>query len=300
MDRQITEVLGARPLYIDFLAESLAHMLMFRSGAEYALQNASYMAQRRAEKKNQQAAPTDKASRIELLDIANGSLIEGNLAKIVLTCNKKSWGVDWIAPSFTIKQSVLAALTSEQSQVVLTSDDGSIKVNATQYVHCTNSGGGLERVELEHSFSPQLAADCNEHENRTHDSEHLLLNFLDYLISNNEITPENGEQGFLSLVSERIPCSSCTRNIKEFLSRHDWITLRLFYFYDTKDRGPQQFLQECTDHGISAIEKIALSTTAHIVSVDENPHLVLSQKVVEQQRMFGGAPNQVIAAIKPN
>jgi hypothetical protein len=34
-------VLELKPFYINFLAESVEHMLVFRNGAEYAMQNAS-------------------------------------------------------------------------------------------------------------------------------------------------------------------------------------------------------------------------------------------------------------------
>lgn len=285
-----------KPLYIDFLAEALEHMLTFRNGAEYAMQNGSYIAQRRAEKKRRNTAGEKRL--VAPLDVANGSLIKGNLAKIVLTHDDKSWGVDWIAPSFQMRKSVLKSCTSERSQIVLTADDGFIRVHANQSIDRSSSGGEEWNDETwSDSFQPELKADFEQDNDRTHDSEHLLLNYLDYLIRNGTIKRTCDANGFLSIVSERIPCPSCTRNIREFLRRHTWINFRLFYLHDTTDRGPQQFLDDCTDHQISAIEKIALQTVVHLVRVEGNPQVVLSERVVEQNKMFGGAPNQIISSI---
>jgi hypothetical protein len=265
------------------------------------MQNASYNAQRRAEQRRSNIDGLGKEGMIAPLDVADGSLIKGNLAKIVLTCDNKSWGVDWIAPSFKIRKNLLKACTSDRSQIVLTADHGLITVHATQCMDRSALGGDKwHDEEWEDSFAPVFKADCDRDNDRTHDSEHLLLNYLNHLIGKGDIEQQNGAQGFLSLVSERIPCSSCTRNIGDFLNRHNWINLRLFYFHDTKDRGPQQFLDECTDHRISTIEKIALSSAVHVVRVDGNPQVVLHERVVEQQKMFGGAPNQIISALKPS
>ena len=301
MQVPINQVLSSKPFYIDFLAQSLEHLLMFRTGAEYAMQNQSYLAQRRNEEKRlkQQKLNGESATQEAPLDIADASLIKGNLARLVLTCDDKSWGVDWIAPSFQIKKAVLKAFTSERSQIVLTADEGLIRVHATQCVDQSAAGGGKwENTQWSDSFVPALQADCEPENNRTHDSEHLLLNYLHHKIENGDIQQRNGEPGFLSIVSERIPCASCTRNIGEFLREHSWINLRLFYFHDTAGRGPQQFLNECTGHRISAIQKIALQSVVHEVRVDGNPEIVLSERVVEQQKMFGGAPNQISSAIK--
>jgi hypothetical protein len=287
-------VLELKPFYINFLAESVEHMLVFRNGAEYAMQNASYLSQRCADEKR-----SGNEGAIPLLDVANGSLIKGNLAKMVLTCDEKSWGVDWIAPSFHMKKIVMKALTSERSQIVLTAENGLIKVTATQYVdHSTSCGEQWQSKDWTYSFSPVFTAVCDEHHDRTHDSEHLLLNYLHHLIVNGQIKQENEAPGFLTIVSERIPCSSCTKNISDFLESHSWINLRLYYFHDTTDRGPQQFLDECKDQRISEIEKIALSSIIHVVSVNNNPHIRLTERVVEQQKMFGGAPNQIMSSVK--
>lgn len=298
MNKNIVDILGSKPYYLDFLAECVNNLLMYRTGGEYMLQDASYLDQRRREQEHNHKAAGDASKMVLPLDVAKSSFIPGNLAKVVLTCGDVSWGADWIAPSFQIKNKILKAVTSEDSQVVLTTENACIKVNSTRYINEGDPKVPTRRKISESvSFQPKFLADCDETENRTHDSEHLLLNYLDYLIEKKLITRNNNKQGFLSIVSERIPCSSCARNIRDFLSAHDWITLRLFYFYDTPNRGPKEFLAECTDHGMSAIEKIAISVHVHVVEVKANPSIVLSERVVEQQKMFGGAPNQILAAI---
>lgn len=296
---KVEHAIGFRPFYLDFLANAVNHLLLVRSNAEYAVQNgvnASSVGARDSVTKDRNV---NQAPR--LFDVAKTSILQGNLAKLALTCDDKTWGVDWIAPSFTIKGALLRASTSARSQVVLAARGGKIDVRATGFFDLKQSNGNeWTPFDWTLQFESTFKATCEKDDDRSHDSEHLLLNYLQHLIDCGEIKQQNDTPGFLSLVSERIPCSSCTKNIREFLTLNSWISLRLFYFYDTSSRGAKEFLAECGKQQISRLDKIALESVVHLISVEGDAMVHLSEAAQEKQKMFGGAPNQIVSMVKPS
>lgn len=282
---EVESLVGHRPYYLDFLANAVNHLLIVRNNAEYALHNVAKV-----------AAP-------RMLNVAKGSILQGNLAKLALSCDTMTWGVDWIAPSFKIKDALLKSTTSERSQVVLTVKGEKIRVQTIE-IDYLKKPGTEEMIEKEregtYRFAPSFHATCNGDDDRRHDSEHLLLNYLQHLIDNKKIQQQNSANGFLSIISERIPCSSCTNTIRGFLDQNSWINLRLFYFYDTKDRGVRDFLTESGTKQIATISKIALSPTVHLIRVENDARIVLDETAREQHKMFGGAPNQIVSMVDPS
>lgn len=63
---------------------------------------------------------------------------------------------------------------------------------------------------------------------KTHDSEYILLNLLHH-----ELTQNNIRNGTLQLITERIPCQSCTDVILAFHKGHKDIDIAVYYFVDT-------------------------------------------------------------------
>ncbi|WP_175717578.1 deaminase domain-containing protein [Burkholderia anthina] len=76
--------------------------------------------------------------------------------------------------------------------------------------------------------------------NRYDDSEYLLLNALSYAIDK-----FGTKSGAAYLITERVPCQSCTYVINQFLWRYPKIRLNLFYMYDSGRRSHREFLSEC-------------------------------------------------------
>lgn len=301
---EIESLIGHRPYYLDFLANAVNHLLIVRSNAEYALHNVAKVAL--GASKDDAAPEMKKKGRINhaprMLDVAKGSILHGNLAKLALSCDNSTWGVDWIAPSFKIRDALLKSTTSARSQVVLTAEGETINVQTIEIDNLKEPGTD-EMIETTrigaYQFDTIFHATCND-DDRRHDSEHLLLNYLQHLINNKKIQQKNCANGFLSIISERIPCSSCTNTIRDFLARNSWINLRLFYFHDTENRGASDFLTESGNKQIVAINKIALSSTVHVIPVENDARIVLGETVREQYKMFGGAPNQIVSMVNPS
>ena len=76
--------------------------------------------------------------------------------------------------------------------------------------------------------------------------------------------------------------------------------MRLFYFYDTMNRGPSEFLDDCGKQQISQVNKIALESVAHLIEVEGNANIVLGGAAAEQLKMFGGEPNQIVSMVRPS
>lgn len=73
-------------------------------------------------------------------------------------------------------------------------------------------------------------------------SEYLLLNALAHAIQYNTIL-----NGIVYLLTERIPCSSCTHVISEFAKKFPNFKLRIIYMFDSPARGVKDFKMECTN-----------------------------------------------------
>ncbi|MBN3724761.1 deaminase domain-containing protein [Burkholderia sp. Ac-20379] len=123
-------------------------------------------------------------------------------------------------------------------------------------------------------FSERLRCFCGSGGlSRFDDSEYLLLNALSYAIDK-----FGSKSGVVYLLTERVPCQSCTYVINQFLWRYPKLRLELFYMYDSGRRSHREFLSEC-----AFVEKMSvyfvqiapdiqdpLKTVGHYVKVDES------------------------------
>lgn len=103
------------------------------------------------------------------------------------------------------------------------------------------------------------------------DSEYLLINALASTISKDT-------HGTLYLMTERIPCGSCSGVIKEFLDVYENVNLVLFYMFDHVNKVQElshlDFYQNVCPH-IPTVNYISLNNgTLEVVQVDKNSPLL--------------------------
>ncbi|MFL6631044.1 MAG: deaminase domain-containing protein [Massilia sp.] len=157
----------------------------------------------------------------------------GNLAALLYRSDDGTIiGQDWVAPSFTQRQSIEADL-DRTGDVCLQLDrkpNGPSELSMVWKVERTGLKpvpalfNGTVRFQvplgLPH-FSPAP--------NRDHGSEFLLLSTLAKFL-------DRKAAGTLHLLTERIPCRSCTKVIAAFAQTFPHIELRLAYGYETPVR----------------------------------------------------------------
>ncbi|MEN5002986.1 deaminase domain-containing protein [Stenotrophomonas indicatrix] len=249
-----------KPYYLEHLVDCVNRLLYFRDVG-------AYLAHNRA---NSGAATLDKG---------NNRIIEGNIGCLIFTSGKHSYGVEWVAASFNLKDYLKEVLRSEGSYVLIEPQGKCIRSH-------------IKSGDETSSFHPLFPAMGDD---RMHDSEYLLLNFLGRAIEEKRV-PTTGR---LSLITERIPCESCSAVIRAFLGKFGGITLDVFYLHDTQDRYPEDFLKSVSQCDVRLI-KVAFHTTVDFIEIRENPWLTIDPKAREQVKMFGGAPNQILQAVRPS
>ena len=249
-----------KPYYLAHLVDCVNRMLRFRDVNNYLAHNRA----------------NSGASR---LDKANNRIIEGNIGCLILSSGNHSHGVEWVAASFNMKDYLKEVLASEGSYVLIEPQGKCIRSH-------------IKAGDEASSFPPLFPA---LEDDRTHDSEYLLLNFLGHAIEQGRV-PGTGR---LSLITERIPCESCSAVMCGFLARFNQITLDVFYLHDTQDRQPEAFLNSLDQHDVRLI-KVAFHTAVDLLEVRENPRVTIGPRAREQIKMFGGSPNQILQAVRPS
>ena len=157
----------------------------------------------------------------------------GNLAAAVYRGDDGTLiGQDWVAPSFTQRQSIEAEL-NRTGDICLQLDrkrNGPSELSMIWNVE----RGGLKPVPALFNgtvrFQLPLGVPYFPHAaNRDHDSEFLLLSTLEKFLDRQAV-------GTLHLLTERIPCRSCTAVIATFARTFPHIELRLAYGYESPFR----------------------------------------------------------------
>jgi hypothetical protein len=96
---------------------------------------------------------------------------------------------------------------------------------------------------------------------KNHDSEYLLMNALAWFMDKSDI-----DAGELHLMTERIPCKSCTNIISKFKGRYSKVNISVYFLHETQrwhdeenpTRTPADFLQETRGLNV-ALSKIEIS-----------------------------------------
>jgi len=248
-----------KPYYLEHLISCTNRMLYYRDVSTYLAHNRTNSGE-------------------STLDKANNKLIDGNIGCLIFTSGDRSYGIEWVAASFNAKKYLAEVHQSEGGYVLIEPQGNDIRCRI----------GDSQSVD----FPPLFSASQLD---RTHDSEYLLLNFLGWRISSGKL-PNSGR---LSLITERIPCSSCTAVICKFVDMFKDVTLDIFYMHDTTNCTSESFFSSIAERDIRLL-KVAFHTVVDLIEVIKNPRITLSSRAREQGKMFGGAPNQILQAVMPH
>ncbi|MEW6021789.1 MAG: deaminase domain-containing protein [Pseudomonadota bacterium] len=177
------------------------------------------------------------AAQTEGLHIANN--LGGNLGRLAFsTLDGDVHGLGWVAPSTKAAVRIVKNASAYEDRTVVLLPTNNRK---NRHIKATNNGN----VKI---FKPFFASN-----RRTHDSEYLLLNYLDHFLENNS-TDIGGE---VVLVTERVPCANCTGIISSFSQKFKNISLNIVYFYETNSRDATSLL--CAIQGNVRVYKASMS-----------------------------------------
>lgn len=200
---------------------------------------------------------------LELLHAARG--LSGNLGALSFRADAGPIiGTEWVAPSAKIRPDIRKAIAQQRT-------------DHTLLHHCANGqitivpppGAGA----TVRSFMPTLRGNNGS----LNDSEFVLLNTLtDYL-------PNQSVSGKLSLITDRIPCRSCTAVIDQFMERFADIKVTVGYFFDyeTEDRSHIDFFADLPEREVSLF-KLQLHGApdglhVHLLPLDRDSPLMAAQ-----------------------
>jgi hypothetical protein len=193
-----------------------------------------------------------------MADVAPPQLI-GNLGGISFHTDGVSYGEGLLAASASIKYHLEDYLMAQGIQLVM--------INATKdgELFVTPEGQPTEIHRPRYEVK----------KGRTHDSEYILLHALDAFLQGS-----GKSKGKLYLLTERIPCASCTRVIRWFCGQYKDIQVAVYYLHNTArktkvDGQPETILRNADDfYRECALPQVELSWVAlNADTVDTGKHL---------------------------
>lgn len=195
---------------------------------------------------------------------ANGNKLIGNLATCVLInpSTKSILSNTLIAPSFQLSSEV------REKQREMNFSEGAPQSRIASKIHTELDDDGeiVDSGMIWISRSENMdEADLIHEEIRcaipdqSSDSEHILLNIIDHGITTKKLP--NDLQ--VVLVTERIPCCSCTHTIAQFLKKHPQAKLIVGHTFDTQ-KGE---LERQRDHFYSDLSITSCADRVHLFRV---------------------------------
>jgi hypothetical protein len=166
------------------------------------------------------------------IDPVNNRDLPGNLGACVQLLDDKVVGNSLIAPSGKLQSAIrdmqrdafYAGTPIRSSVAGVLEDDGNMHLG--KYAIWLS---GYDPNGVVQFFGATLSANPVS---RRRDSEWILLNICDDLLSHDPT-----QFNTIVLVTERIPCASCTGVIVNFLQRHAEVRLVIAFLYDTANAG---------------------------------------------------------------
>lgn len=286
---------------LDDLARLIDAVRLHRRPDAYARQNSAY--------------PT-----LELYDAAKSAYIDGNLGRMVLVAGKDRYCGDWIAPSYMARTNVLnRPFGCPPDTVIYAPSDSLIRIAVPAFTF----GGRAPLWRTSSDISPSLGTskrNFSSVDSKTNDSEYLLLNTLtDRLHKEWKHLLQMPTK--LILLTERIPCESCTGVIDEFRKLFPTIEFFLIYLYDTSavldedhvpkelvGRGPGDFLEQLAglNGGAGAtpppllLMKVFFKVESfELVRVTSNSTVKVADEVRREMILRGESPG-ILASIRPS
>ena len=142
--------------------------------------------------------------------------LDGNLGRLVFVQKTRVTGQNWISPSFRAWRNVARQAEDQNDFLISPLEDGQLHVSEPSQIAPTMT---------------VIPATYPAEDGRDGDSEYLLVNTLAHVLSTR---PD--KSGRLYLVTERLPCSSCSSVICAFLRDHPAVRLDLYYLLDASTK----------------------------------------------------------------
>jgi The BURPS668_1122 family of deaminases len=147
----------------------------------------------------------------------------GNIGKLVFAHENDSLGLNWIA-------------ASPNANLQIECDVGEVAVELRHLGDGRIVGTPTTNVEPK-GLMAEAAYQADP--GRWMDSEYMLITFLRRVLR-----LKGFESGHLYLITERIPCKSCTSVIDQFLGEFPAVRCSIFYCWDSYNRGNEEFLAD--------------------------------------------------------
>jgi len=206
--------------------------------------------------------------------------IKGNLGRLFVTGNEDFNCNNWIAGSPNAHSVARAPIQLQESNDVYI---GSLPDSGALYFATKAS----EAHVFPESFSPGR---CDARE----DSEYLFLNALGYALAKHQVI-----RGVAYLLTERVPCDSCTHVINQFLSAYPEFKLEVFYLFDSARRSHVAFLEDCKHSSQISMFFCQLMPTVSFVKIEaETPITTFTGDF--SAAIESGVPVHVLSRIAPS
>lgn len=181
--------------------------------------------------------------------------ILGNIARMSFrSVEGETLGENWIGASAEARKVVREYINDHEpnSQLVVSYRDGRFEFDAP---------GTSNPLKPHHSPTQT---------DRLRDSEYALLNMLSEWLSSKQ-----NPAGHLLLITERIPCASCTSVLTQFLQKHEKVTARVHFLFDTAANNEAREAWDFNEDVKAFKNRLTLTftqveeDTAHIVNVSD-------------------------------
>ena len=143
--------------------------------------------------------------------------LKGNVGRLFVTGNKMFDCNNWVAGSKKAHNMIRKLIHGQ---------------NDLKYLGSSPDEGKLYFAPENAEFNQIIAPGDTAY----NDSEYLLLNALSFALDLHGVT-----SGTAYLLTERIPCDSCTAVINRFLKRYPTFKLEIFYLFDSPHRSHEGF-----------------------------------------------------------
>jgi hypothetical protein len=153
--------------------------------------------------------------------------LDGNIGRLFVTGNNRFDCLNWIAGSPNTDKEVRNEIHNGRLDLNYV---GSLPESNQLYF--ADANGALS------TFAEKYAP--HEKYKDADDSEYLLINALGHSLK--ELRIGNGEA---YLLTERIPCASCTHVINQFLTDFSAFNMHIYFLFDSPRRGIDEFLTDC-------------------------------------------------------
>ena len=157
-----------------------------------------------------------------------------------------------------------------------------LKPNADNTMDVSRILGIQNDVILEHRFSPQITgSDFNGM-----CSEVALINGLSHYLFAFPPSKEraHNENAALFLITERLPCKSCSALLAEFLKENQWVDLHLAYMFEPKEGTEKGPIERCVSSVVNELGGQVKTYMVELVSTNDQGSKGIREDTQLEQR----------------